>query len=342
MPTHTPPLKFAIVGFGNIGRRHAAHIYRHSDAHLIAICDNNPEQYADLPAEWPPVHCFPDFNELLKHADIGIVNICTPNHLHAPMTIAALQAGKHVVCEKPMAISSRDCDSMNEAARLAGKKLFVVKQNRYNPPVAAVKKLIDSGALGRIFQVTVNCFWNRNEAYYSQSTWHGKKDMDGGCLFTQCSHFVDILYYLVGNVQSICGIIANQGHNGIVEFEDSGSFLLKSANGTLVSFNFSTCTYQKNMEGSITIIAEHGTVKIGGQYLNTIEYQQLSGEPIANLPTGNLPNDYGTYQGSMSNHDKVIQNVIDTLRGLDSIATDGYSGRQVVAIIEDMYATVSV
>lgn len=340
MSTHNGLFRFAIVGYGNIGRRHAEHILRHNEASLTLICDNNPAQYAALLAKRPDIIFCENFSAVLQNENIDIVNICTPNYLHAEMSIAALRAGKHVVCEKPMALSSLDCDAMNEAAVLSGKKLFVVKQNRYNPPVVAVKKLLEDGKLGRVYQVAVNCFWNRNETYYLQSGWHGKKALDGGCLFTQCSHFIDILYYLIGDVYAISGLMANQGHNDTVEFEDSGAFLLKSATGVLVSINFSTCTYQKNMEGSITIIAENGTVKIGGQYLNTIDYQQLLCPPIANLPLGNLPNDYGAYQGSMSNHDKVIQNVIDTLQGRDTIATDGYSGQQVVAIIESMYASV--
>lgn len=332
-------IRFAIIGHGNIGSRHAHHIEQHPEAELVAVCDKNPAQLARYAAD--KVFTTTDFNAILDRNDIDVVNVCLPNYLHAPCTSAALEKGKHVVCEKPMAMSVSECSAMIHAAEVHNKQLFVVKQNRYNPPVQAVKQLVEQGALGAIYQVQINCFWNRNERYYTQSDWRGSRSKDGGCLFTQCSHFVDIMYYLIGNVLPIKGLVHNFGHEGFVEFEDSGAFILQAANnGALVSFCFSTCTHQKNMEGSITIIAEHGTVKIGGQYLNTIEYQNIANHHIILPDTGNSCNDYGEYQGSMSNHDKVIQNVVDTLLQRDTVATNGQEGRQIVAIIEGMYGVV--
>jgi UDP-N-acetyl-2-amino-2-deoxyglucuronate dehydrogenase len=332
-------IRFGIVGFGNIGTRHAKHIQQHPEAQLIAVCDIEPQRFEQLTGA--NILQTANFTDILQNPNIDVINVCVPNHLHAPYTIAALQAGKHVVCEKPMALSATECTQMIAAADTAHRKLFVVKQNRYNPPVNAVKQLINNNQLGTIYQMLINCFWNRNENYYQNSDWRGKKNKDGGCLFTQCSHFIDIMYYLVGDVDCIAGTISNFGHKNSVEFEDSGAFVLRSKQSqAIIGFNFSTCTYQKNMEGSITIIAEKGTVKIGGQYLNTIEYQQISNYQIANLPTGNAPNDYGGYQGSMSNHDKVIQNVIDTLNNRDTINTIGEEGKKTIEIIEKMYASV--
>jgi len=328
-------VNFGIIGFGNIGTRHARHIEQHPSTRLIGVCDNNIARKTLLKntaVEW-----YAHYASLLQNDNIEVVNVCTPNYLHAPITIAALQAGKHVVCEKPMALTSTDCLAMIAAARLANKHLFVVKQNRYNPPVVAVKELIDNGTLGNIYQLTINCFWNRNAHYYEQSAWRGSKHKDGGCLFTQCSHFIDIVYYLLGDVRCISGAVHNLGHGNLIEFEDSGAFLLTNDNKTLISFNFSTCTYQQNMEGSITIIAEHGTLKIGGQYLNTIEYQRIKDHVISHLPQGNNCNDYGLYKGSMSNHDKVIQNVVEVLHGQATVATNGENGKKVIEIIEDMY-----
>ncbi len=331
-------IHFGIIGYGNIGKRHAQHIMAHPHARLSALCDTIAHKFDHLPKTLDHIPRITDYRQVLKMHQVEVVNVCTPNYLHAEMTIAALEAGKHVVCEKPMAIDGRDCERMIAAAAQNDRKLFVVKQNRYNPPIVAVKSLIANGRLGRIYQVQVNCFWNRNDAYYQQSEWRGRKTLDGGCLFTQCSHFIDILYYLIGNVRCTAGMIANMGHSQTTEFEDSGVFLLQSTNDqTLVGFSFSTCTQSHNMEGSITIIAEKGTLKIGGQYLNTIEYQDIDNYRIEALPQGNPPNDYGAYKGSMSNHDSVIDNVVQTLNGQTNIATSGYEGKRIIEIIEEMY-----
>lgn len=328
-------VRFTIVGFGNIGKRHAAQILNNSATELVAICDVKTEAMIDAPAN---VATYTDIDELLRNVDCEVVCICTPNYLHEPHSIAALAAGRHAVVEKPMALSTSECDNMIAAAKKHDKKIFAVKQNRYNPPVHEVKKLVNSGALGKVYMIEVNCFWNRGDAYYAHSDWRGNKERDGGCLFTQFSHFVDILYYLNGSIIDAKGTIANFAHQHNTEIEDTGSFVMKAENGAIVSFNFTTCSYQRNMEGSITIFAEKGTIKIGGQYLNTIEYQQLAGEALPPINITAKSNDYGLYQGSMSNHDKVIQNVVDVLHHNHPIMTGAEEGREVVRMIELMYA----
>ncbi len=328
-------VRFTIVGFGNIGKRHAAQILNNSATELVAICDVKTDAMIDAPAN---VATYTDIDELLRNVDCDVVCICTPNYLHEPHSIAALAAGRHAVVEKPMALSTSECDNMIAAAKKHGKKIFAVKQNRYNPPVHEVKKLVNSGALGKVYMIEVNCFWNRGDAYYAHSDWRGNKERDGGCLFTQFSHFVDILYYLNGSIIDAKGTIANFAHQHNTEIEDTGSFVMKAENGAIVSFNFTTSSYQRNMEGSITIFAEKGTIKIGGQYLNTIEYQQLAGEALPPINITAKSNDYGLYQGSMSNHDKVIQNVVDVLHHNHPIMTGAEEGREVVRMIELMYA----
>ncbi|NCX96826.1 MAG: gfo/Idh/MocA family oxidoreductase [Chitinophagia bacterium] len=335
----TPTIRFAIVGYGNIGSRHAQHIMQHREARLVAIADNNPHVEAKIPAG---VIYAPSMESLLsEHAsDLDVVCVCTPNYLHEVHTIQTLQAGLHAVVEKPMAISTASCNRMIDASKATPKLIFAVKQNRYNPPVQQAKQLIDSGALGKVYFIQVNCFWNRGDNYYKQSNWRGKKAEDGGCLFTQFSHFIDILYYLNGGIASSVGKINNYAHLHNTELEDTGTFTMTAQNGALVNFNFTTCTYQKNMEGSITIIAEKGTLKIGGQYLNTIEYQHIEGKVLPDININAKANDYGIYQGSMSNHDKVIQNVIDVLNHNMPIMTTAEEGRDVVQMIELMYGTV--
>ncbi|MBS1586241.1 MAG: Gfo/Idh/MocA family oxidoreductase [Bacteroidetes bacterium] len=329
------PIRFIVVGFGNIGRRHAEHIMHNPNAQLVAVCDENVTLESKVPEG---VNFYHTLDEMLQEQDADVLCVCTPNYLHEAHTIAGLKAGLHTVVEKPMALSAQECDNMIAAATESGKTIFAVKQNRYNPPVQAVKKLLAGNELGDIYMIQVNCFWNRGDAYYAEGNWRGTKQKDGGCLFTQFSHFVDILYYLNGTVVDSKGWLHNYAHQHNTELEDTGSFVLKAANGAIVNFNFTTCAFERNMEGSITLLAEKGTLKIGGQYLNTIEYQQLQGEALPQINISAKANDYGLYQGSMSNHDKVIQNVIDVLHHGHSVMTSAEEGREVVRIIELMYA----
>jgi UDP-N-acetyl-2-amino-2-deoxyglucuronate dehydrogenase len=328
-------IRFCIVGYGNIGKRHATHILENPDTVLVAVCDTDTSIQHKLP---PTIGYYSDLEWMLKDTSADVLCVCTPNYLHEPHTIAGLRAGLHTIVEKPMAMSVGECTRMIAAAEQTGKTIFAVKQNRYNPPVQEVKKLMMNNELGEIYMMQINCFWNRGDAYYAGSDWRGTKDKDGGCLYTQFSHFIDILYYLNGPVSEVYGRINNFAHQHNTEVEDTGSFVMKAANNAIINFNFTTCAYEQNMEGSITIFAEKGTVKIGGQYLNTIDYQKLA---VASLPDINITakaNDYGLYQGSMSNHDKVIQNVVDVLHHEHAIMTSAEEGREVLRIIEQMYA----
>ncbi len=334
------PVRFAIIGYGNIGRRHAQHIIQNPDAVLTAVCDIDPEKapaVARLHRGGHTPHFFKDVHALLSAGIADVISVCTPNYLHEAHAVAALQSGHHALVEKPMAISVESCNHMIAAAETAGKRIFAVKQNRYNPPVRLVRDLIDAGGLGRIYLVQVNCFWNRGDAYYAESSWRGKKARDGGCLFTQFSHFVDIMYYLAGPARSASGLIQCYGHRHNTEIEDTGTFQLELESGAMAGFSFTTCAYGRNMEGAITIFGEKGTVKIGGQYLNTIEYQQIAGNELPEIHIDAKANDYGSYQGSMSNHDEVIQNVIDVLHAGKPIMVSAAEGREVVRTIELMY-----
>jgi UDP-N-acetyl-2-amino-2-deoxyglucuronate dehydrogenase len=326
-------LKFGIIGCGRIAQRHAHHIGQFGV--LEACYDKEASRAEKLAVEFGGKSCV-TLEEFLSRS-LDVVAVCSPNGLHAEHTIAALEAGFHVICEKPMALTSGDCQQMIDTARRTGKKLFVVKQNRYNPAVAVVKQKIDRGDLGRIFSVQLNCFWNRNENYYKSSDWKGTRDMDGGTLFTQFSHFIDLLYWMVGDIAEVDGLKGNFAHQGIIEFEDSGVMYVRFANGAIGTIHYTVNAYGRNMEGSITLFGEKGTVKIGGQYLNKLEYQSWEGEPIGELPPGNPANEYGEYQGSMSNHDKVYENVVAVLNDGAAIATTGDEGKRVVEIIEGMY-----
>jgi predicted dehydrogenase len=235
-----------------------------------------------------------------------------------------------------MAISVSDCEEMIREAEIANRKLFVVKQNRYNPPVAAVKDALEKNILGKVYSIQLNCFWNRNPGYY-QNSWKGTYDLDGGTLFTQFSHFIDLLYWMIGDVKRLYALTGNFAHNGIIDFEDTGVVALKFHNGALGTINYTVNSYNKNMEGSLTLFCEKGTVKIGGQYLNKLEYQNIEGFEFKDLPDGNKANNYGNYEGSMSNHDKVYEDVIDSLINQSSAPTNAYEGLKTVEIVSRIY-----
>lgn len=328
-------INFAIIGCGRIGNRHAEHINNYGT--LKAVCDIDEVKASDLGREFG-ASIYTSLDELLKNeSEVDVVSICTPNGLHADQTIAAFRAGFHVICEKPMAINVHDCGKMIQEAERANKRLFVVKQNRYNPPIEAVRELIHTGKLGEIYSVQLNCFWNRNPEYYNDSNWKGTKQLDGGTLFTQYSHFVDLLYFLIGDVKEVHAFTSNYNHQQEMEFEDTGVVVLKFHNNALGTINYTVNSFDKNMEGSLTIFSEKGTVKVGGQYLNELEYQCFDGFEITNLPKGNPPNQYGKYTGSMSNHNKVYENVINVLQNGGIITTNGFEGLKTVEIIEKIY-----
>jgi UDP-N-acetyl-2-amino-2-deoxyglucuronate dehydrogenase len=327
-------LRFAIIGCGRIAQRHAGHI--NNKGMLIAVCDVVKEKANDLATRYAASAYYTIDDLLQNEKSVDVIVICTPNGLHAEHAIKSFQAGFHVLCEKPMALRESEAKEMINAARLAGKQLFIVKQNRYNPPVAAVKKVLDEGRLGKIYSVQLNCFWNRNADYYTDA-WRGTLALDGGTLFTQFSHFIDLLYWIVGNVKQVNAVLANYAHKDIIEFEDTGTVLLQFENGAIGTLNYTVNSHAKNMEGSLTLFCEKGTIKIGGQYLNQLDYQDIEGYRIDDVPAGNTANDYGAYQGSMSNHNKVYDNLIDVLQHNAIATTPAEDGLKTVDIIERIY-----
>lgn len=328
--------KFAIIGCGQIAARHAEQIKKNGE--LVAVCDIVKEK-ADFFAKKYSAAPYYDFNDLLeKKKEIDIVSVCTPNGLHAVHSIKSLKAGKHVLCEKPMAINSGDAREMIETEQLTGKKLFVVKQNRYNPPVVFVKQLIDEKKLGHIFSFQLNCFWNRPISYYENS-WKGTQKMDGGILFTQFSHFIDLLYWLLGDVINANGVRRNFLHKDCIEFEDTGVAFLEMAGNCMGTINYTINSTAKNMEGSLTLFGEKGTVKIGGQYLNELEYFSVEGESRPSLAGGKPANQYGFYEGSMSNHDKVYENLVKAIDDPSYEFINSEETLKTIEIIEKIYSS---
>ncbi len=331
------PIGFSIVGCGHIGARYAGHIA--TRARLVAAGDVDDKALQRFSSLFPGVKCYHSIEELLEHDTVSEVTIvCTPNGYHAPHSILAFEHGKHVICEKPMALASGDAHRMIRAAQAVERHLFVVAQNRFNPAVQEVKRLLDRGSLGRICSAEINCFWNRGLRYYQESPWRGTRCLDGGILYTQFSHFIDLVYWLLGDVHSVATFSRNQNHADTIEFEDTLVAILDLKSGALATLNCTINSHGKSIEGSIAIFGTTGTVKIGGQYLNVLEYQDIERHEPREAPPNPGVKDFGHYQGATSNHDKVIENVIDVLAHGAGMVVSANDGLKTVEIIEKVYA----
>jgi predicted dehydrogenase len=329
-------VKFAVVGTGHIGKRHAEMIQRASEADLVALVDTRSQK--ECGAEDFNVPFFSSIEELLQSdLDIDVVNICTPNGLHAAQSLKALEMKKHVVCEKPMGLSKDNCEKIIFKALEVSRQVFCVMQNRYSPPSQWIKSLITDGIMGEIFMVQLNCYWNRDNRYYKKGGWKGTQELDGGTLYTQFSHFIDIMYWLFGDIDNIQGKFKDFIHQDSTDFEDSGFVSFDFVNGGMGSLNYSTAVANQNLESSMTIIGENGSVKIGGQYMNDVEICNIKDYEMPVLAPSNPANDYGPYKGSAANHNYVISNVIDGVKGRKSPTTNALEGMKVVEIIERIY-----
>jgi UDP-N-acetyl-2-amino-2-deoxyglucuronate dehydrogenase len=333
-------IKFAVLGCGHIGLRHAEMISRNSDCTLLALIDVKPKK--DLKLEAYDGVAFFDSMDAFFDSDIStavdVINIASPNGFHAEHAMASLNAGKHVVIEKPMALNKQDAEKVIFKALQVGKHVFCVMQNRYSPPSKWIKEALMQKVLGNIYMVQLNCYWNRDDRYYKKDSWHGKLDLDGGTLFTQFSHFIDLMYWLFGDVSDVKSRFANFNHKGLTELpEDSGIINFEFVDGGIGCMNFSTSIWNQNLESSMTIIAEHGSVKIGGQYMDKVEVCNIKDYTLPELAPTNPGNDYGAYKGSAANHQYVIENVVEVLQGKNSITTNALEGLKVVDIIAKMY-----
>ena len=339
MSNSTPEVRFVICGVGHIGRRHAALISRHEGAKLAALIDVRAELQPGLATEFPSVPFFASLEAfLLTGPAADVLTVATPNGLHAPQAVAGLRHGLHVVIEKPIALHKADAETIVHTALQTGKLVFGVMQNRYSPPAAWLKQVYDEGRLGQVFLVQLNCFWNRDARYYQPDGWKGTQALDGGTLFTQFSHFIDLLYWVFGDITNISARFRDFTHEGLTEFEDSGLVtfdLLRGGSGTL---SYSTAVWDRNLESSLTVVAERGSLRIAGQYMDKVEYCHLAGYEMPALAPTNPANNYGAFQGSAANHVQVIKNVVDTVQRRSYATTNALEGMKVVEIIERIYA----
>lgn len=328
----TQRVRVALVGCGRISKNHLDAIDKVPEFELVSVADSDLARATSSAAE-RGVPAFGSLEEMLLGVPSDVVAICTPSGLHPAHGMAAARAGRHVVTEKPMAISLAGADELVQACDAAGVHLFVVKQNRLNPPIQLLKRAIDKARFGRIFMANVTVRWTRPQEYYDAESWRGTWEFDGGAIMNQASHYVDLLQWLVGPVESVMAKTATQARR--IEAEDSGVAVLKFRSGALGVVEVSVLTYPRNLEGSITILGEKGSVKIGGTAVNRVEHWQFDSydddDKLIDAASTNPPTVYGF------GHEGYYRNLLPVLRGTAKPDTDGRAGRKSLELILGIY-----
>lgn len=327
------PINVAVVGCGRISASHfkAIEKFKH-DLQLVAVCDTDPDRLETL-KDLYSVKAHPNLESLLSLTKPDLVILCTPSGLHSEQASMAASHGSHVVTEKPMATRWKDGMRMVKACDKAGVRLFVVKQNRRNQTVQAVKKAILAGRFGKIHMVHSNVFWSRPQSYYDQDKWRGTWEFDGGAFMNQASHYVDLLEWLIGPVQSVQAMMGTLARN--IEVEDTGTLNLRWRSGTIGSMSVTMLCYKQNLEGSITIIGEKGTVKIGGVALNEIQHWEFADKHPQDEDITQLNYDTASVYGH--GHVQYYENVIKVLRGQAQPETDGREGLRSLELLIAAY-----
>lgn len=324
--------RIGVLGCGRISKNHFDTIARLDGLELVAVADIDFPR-AEVAGAQFGVPAFASLDEMLKKADVDIVTICTPSGLHSAHGVTVARAKKHVITEKPMAISLAQADALVKACDDNGVQLFVVKQNRLNPPIQLLRRAIDKGRFGRIYMANVTVRWTRPQEYYDAEPWRGTWEFDGGAIMNQASHYVDLLQWLVGPVESVMAKTATQARR--IEAEDSGVGIVKFRSGALGVIEVNVLTYPKNLEGSITILGEKGSVKIGGTAVNKIEHWVFADydddDKAVDASNTSPPNVYGF------GHEGYYRNVLAVLRGQAKPDTDGRAGRKSLELILGIY-----
>lgn len=330
-------LNWGIVGFGHIGRRHATNIINNDRTQLVAICDSKEKEKLIFEKGTESVAFFQGIDALLaSDIDIDLISVCVPNGLHFDISCKILKKGIITVIEKPMVLKKEEGE---ELIRLSdnGRLIYGVLQNRYTDVIRWLKSIILSGKLGKIYQVNMSCLWNRDERYYTKDSWHGNASLDGGTLFTQYSHFVDIILWLFGDMKIENATFENYSHEGLIDFEDTGNIDFTTESGAKGHLFYSTAVYGKNMNISMDILSENGSIRISGPFLNKIEHCCIKDMKIPLFGNTVGTNDYVCYSGSAANHDKVIDNIARHIMSEPSEITTLEDGLRVVNTINEIY-----
>ncbi len=324
--------RVALVGCGRIAKNHFEALARIEGLTLSAVCDTDPDRAREA-GEQQRVPWFSSYEQMLAEVPSDVVVIATPSGLHPQQGILAARAGRHVITEKPMAISLSAADDLVQACDTAGVHLFVVKQNRLNATVQLLKRAIDKGRFGRIYMANATVRWSRPQEYYDQAPWRGTWEFDGGAFMNQASHYVDLIQWLVGPVESVMAKTATLARR--IETEDSGIAVLHFRSGALGCIEVTMLTYPRNLEGSITILGEKGTAKIGGTAVNRIEHWTFAeyddDDKLIESVNTSPPSVYGF------GHEAYYRNVLAVLRGQAKPDTDGRAGRKSLELILGIY-----
>lgn len=326
-------VRLGLIGCGRISKNHFEAVSQIPGAEFIAVADILPEKLKHVTDTYGIKNVYTDYNEMLDKEELDAVSICTPSGLHPRMGIDVAGHKMHVITEKPMGINIADADKLIHACDANNVKLFVIKQNRLNSTMQLLKNAIDKDRFGKIYLAQSNVFWQRPQAYYDAEKWRGTWEFDGGAFMNQASHYVDAMYWLLGNVDSVMAYTATMARN--IEAEDTGCAILHFRNGLIATINVTMLTYPKNFEGSITIIGEKGIVKLGGVAVNRIEKWEFEDydddDRIAQDANYQPPNIYGF------GHNPYYRNVVDVLLNHGDPSTDGRDGRKSVEIIQAIY-----
>jgi len=326
-------IRVGIVGCGRISKNHFGSLEAHvNDMELVAICDTNPSSLAEHKERYN-VDAYNSLSLMLEHAELDIVTICTPSGLHPDQVIECAEAGVHVLTEKPMATRWQDGMNMVKACDKAGVHLFVVKQNRSNSTLQLLKRAVDEKRFGRIYMVHLNVFWTRPQEYYDSAKWRGTWELDGGAFMNQASHYVDLLDWLIGPIASVQAMTATLERD--IEVEDTGVLNVRWRSGALGSMAVTMLTYPKNMEGSMTILGEKGTVRIGGMAVNEIQHWDFEDERDYDASIADA--NYQTTSVYGFGHPLYYKNVVDVLRGEAEPAVDGREGLKCVEVLIAAY-----
>ena len=333
----TADLGIGIVGYGNIAPRHVEAIQRTRGVAVRGVCDIVSER-AEAGGRHLQVPWYVEYTKLLEAADIDVVAICTPNYLHASMARLALSAGKHAVVEKPIAFSARDALALSDEFEHAGLGLFCMLQVRFNPAVQAVRSLIERGGLGEIYVGSLAQRWNRRNDYFDgPNEWHGIRALEGGSLYTQGVHYIDLLTHLIGPVEEVAARTDTLAHS--IETEDVVVATLRYRCGALGAVEFSLNSFERNIEASITLLAEHGNIVLGGTAANELARWEVASHEMPEGVERAAPNDYGgRYHGSPPNHASIYENVVAHLgEKAEPIAVTAASAAASIRVIESIY-----
>lgn len=333
LPITERKIRFALVGCGRIAQNHFSAIEQHAkNAELVSVCDIDSNALDDAVKKTgaTPFKTLPD---ILEKSDADVVILTTPSGLHPAQTIKIAEAKKSVVTEKPMATKWEDAKSMVKACDDNDVRLFVVKQNRYNKTLQLLKRAVEKNRFGKIYMVNLNVFWTRPQSYYDQGGWRGRWEFDGGAFMNQASHYVDLINYLIGPLESLQAYTATLGRD--IEAEDTGVISMKWRNGALGSMNVTMLTYPKNVEGSITVLGEKGSVKIGGVAVNEIQHWDF--EDIEKGDEKIEEANYKTTSVYGFGHTLYYENVINVMRGKATPNTDGREGLKSLEVIIAAY-----